>query len=108
MIEQLEQGILLPPQKAARFDDRRAVIRRAQILKQLRQRHLQMAALGEKLRNDPARQHCRRKQEQDQHDDHGHLERGRHRAQHVVDAECCLSRCGRHDRFSLNRYRNFL
>ena len=42
------------------------------------------------------------------HDDHGHLERGRHRAQHVVDAECCLSRCGRHDRFSLNRYRNFL
>ena len=39
MIEQLEQGILLPPQKAARFDDRRAVIRRAQILKQLRKLH---------------------------------------------------------------------
>ena len=97
---QLGQRGLLAAQQLALRDRRGKVVRCAQTLHQLWQRGLEAAALGAVFGDDPAGQRRCKQQKQDQHHDDGHLQRGRYRAEHVMDAEGGLSRCGRHG-FSL-------
>ena len=87
MAQQFEQCILLPPQQTALLDDGFAVVRRAQLLHERRQRDLQVPPLRAVFGDQPAdqRNSCQQKQHQ-QHNDRP-LQRAGNRAQNIMNAE---------------------